>query len=405
MRPISVADVAAERTPPASRAESGPRHATTAIDDGVVVASLSTQLAVVDSKGTVVRVNEAWRSATGEGPIGEERSMVGRSYLDECRRAEGQGFVAARELREGIEAVLTRRMRTFRYEFSSHASDRWYQVVVDALKESSAGGGCGGAVLSVSDVTERKMEEETAEATRRHIAHLGRLSMMNEIASALACEVKQPVAAIRLNALAGATLLGSPHKTHDGVWNDSREAWQMFKDIYDDASRASGVIEHVHQHVRRQGAHGGIVNLGETCRTTTELVAREASLRGARIELDIDPEAAAIAGDAIELQQIAMSLLLNALDAVSASRERVITVGTVARGGEVELYVRDTGPGLSPTVRQHLFESFFTTKEGGLGMGLIIVRSIVERHRGRVSGENVPGGKGGAIFRVHLPVS
>lgn len=402
MRPIQVTEASAERSTLISRGESGPRQQTTAIDDGVVLASLSTQLAVLDNTGTVVRVNEAWRTAAGEGPIGEERSIIGRNYLDECRRAEARGFGAARELRQGIEAVLTRRMRTFRCEFQSHARDRWHAIVVDALKQDLGG---GGAVLSVADVTERRLDAENAEATRRHVGHLGRMSMMNEIASALAFEIKQPVTAIRLNALAGATLLGSPHQNLDGAWGDSREAWQMFKDIYDDASRASGVIEHVHQHVRRPGAPGSIVDLGEACRTTTKLLAHEAALRGARIEIALDPDAPAIVGDAIEIQQIIMSLVLNALDAVSASTERVITLGTVAHGVEVELYVRDTGPGLSPTVRQHLFESFFTTKERGLGMGLIIVRSIVERHRGRVSGEDAPDGRGGAIFRVHLPVS
>jgi C4-dicarboxylate-specific signal transduction histidine kinase len=177
----------------------------------------------------------------------------------------------------------------------------------------------------------------------------------------------------------------------------------MFRDIYDDASRASGVIEHVHQHVRGQGANSGIVDVGEACRNTAKLVEHEATLRGARIELDIEVGAPTIVGDSIEVQQIVMSLLLNALDAVRMSAERVITLGTVGHGTEVELFVRDTGPGLSPKVRQHLFESFFTTKEGGLGMGLMIVRSIVERHRGRIIGEDAPGG--GAVFRVHLPVS
>ena len=390
------------RTTVASSSERGQRAQVAAIDDSVVLASLSIQLAVLDSSGIVVRVNEAWRSAAGRGPIGEERSIVGRSYLDECRRAEGRGFSVARELREGIEAVLTRRMRTFRCESPNRARDRWYEIVVDALKQDV---GSGGAIVSVSDVTERRLDEASAEATRRHIAHLGRIAMMNEIASALVSEIKQPVTAVRLNALAGATLLGSPHKSLDDVWSDGREAWQMFKDIYDDASRASGVIEHVHQHVRRQAAHGGVIDVGEICRSTAQLLEHEAALRGARIDLDLEAGLPAIVGDAIEIQQIAMSLLLNALDAVSASAERVITVGTVAHGGEVELYVRDTGPGLTPTVRQHLFESFFTTKEGALGMGLIIVRSIVERHRGRVSGEDGPDGRGGAIFRVHLPVS
>jgi C4-dicarboxylate-specific signal transduction histidine kinase len=400
MRPMSVTNRPKDRVAGASRSDAGARPPVPTIGDDVIFASLSTQIAVLDSGGTVIRVNDAWRSNPLDGSIAEDRSIVGRNYLDECRRAERRGAQAARDLRQGIEGVLTRRAKTFRCEFSPRATDHRYEVIVDMLRHEG-----GGAVVSFADVTGRRLDDENAEATRQHVAHLGNAAMMAEIASALACEIKQPVAAIRLNALAGATLLGSPHAGLEAAWSDSREAWQMFKDIYDDASRASGVVEHVHQHVRRQGAQGGMVDIGETCRTTASLVEHEAVLRGARIELQIDPATPAIVGDGIEFQQIVMSLLLNALDAVATSSERVITLGTVTHGAEVELFVRDTGAGLSPTARQHLFESFFTTKEGGLGMGLIIVRSIVERHRGRVSGENALDGKPGAIFRVHLPVT
>src|SRR6185369_2484775 len=302
--------------------------------------------------------------------------------LGECRRAEARGVDGARALRQAIEAVLARRMTRFRGDYRRHGEERWYEVIVDAVKHET-----GGVIVSVADVTERRRDESQAELRRRHVAHLGQMAMMTEIASALVHEIKLPVTAIRLNALAGATLLGSPRTAFDAVWSDSREAWQMFKDVYDDASRASGTI----------------VDIGETCRTTARLLEYEATLRGARLELDVEADVPAVVGDAIEIQQIVMSLTMNGLDAVSASSKRVVTLGVAARGAEVELFVRDTGPGLSPSVRQHLFESFFTTKESGLGMGLMVVRSITERHRGRVSAEDSPDGRGGAIFRVHLP--
>ncbi|HWJ14633.1 MAG TPA: ATP-binding protein [Gemmatimonadaceae bacterium] len=365
-----------------------------------VLDSLSTQIAVLDDNGVVVYANAAWRTAAAERVGGADRAVIGRNFLGECRRAEARGVDGARALRQAIEAVLARRMTRFRGDYRRHGEERWYEVIVDAVKHET-----GGVIVSVADVTERRRDESQAELRRRHVAHLGQMAMMTEIASALVHEIKLPVTAIRLNALAGATLLGSPRTAFDAVWSDSREAWQMFKDVYDDASRASGVIEHVQQHVRRQGTHGTIVDIGETCRTTARLLEYEATLRGARLELDVEADVPAVVGDAIEIQQIVMSLTMNGLDAVSASSKRVVTLGVAARGAEVELFVRDTGPGLSPSVRQHLFESFFTTKESGLGMGLMVVRSITERHRGRVSAEDSPDGRGGAIFRVHLPVS
>jgi len=401
---IATIETHAERT-----AVENPAERTFDTDDALLLDSLSTRIAVLDGRGTVMRVNEAWRAAGRDGPRGMvSRPIVGRSYLHEVRRAEAHGYEGAEEIRQGIEAVLMWRMTTFRGEFRWPPENRWYEMTVDALRRAA-----GGVVLSLVDVTDRRRADALIEVTRRHAAHLGRTTMMSEIASTLAQEIKQPMAAIQLNALAGATLLGSPRTAFDAIWSDSREAWQMFKDIYDDASRVSGVIEHVHKHVRRQGVQPGVVDIADTCRTAAKLLEHEAELRDARIDLDLEPGIPTIVGDAIEIQQIVMSLAQNALEAVAASSERVVTIGVAAQrcGTEVELYVRDTGPGLGPLVRQHLFESFFTTKECGLGMGLIIVRSIAERHRGRVSAEDVPnrdrrgGGGAGAIFRVHLPVS
>ena len=328
------------------------------------------------------------------------RPIVGRSYLHEVRRAEAHGYEGAEEIRQGIEAVLMRRMTTFRGEFRWPPENRWYEMTVDALRRAA-----GGVVLSLVDVTDRRRADALIEVTRRHAAHLGRTTMMSEIASTLAQEIKQPMAAIQLNALAGATLLGSPRTAFDAIWSDSREAWQMFKDIYDDAARASSVIEYVDQHVRRHGTRDALVDIGDVCRTTAKLLEYEATLRGARLALDVEAGMPAIVGDAVEIQQIVTSLSMNGLDAVAASSERVVTLGAAVRGAELELFVRDTGPGLSPSVRRQLFESFFTTKESGLGMGLIVVRSIAERHRGRVSAEDAPEGRAGAIFRVHLPMS
>jgi len=390
----------AQRHIVANQSETESAISTISVDD-VVLDSLSAELALLDSSGVIVRVNEAWRALIRDGIGGEHRSGLGRNYLDDFRRAEARGCDGARDVRQGIEAILARRMRTFRCEFHCHPDDRWFEIVVDAVKHER-----GGAILSLVDITDRRRDDGLAELARRHAAHQGRTAMMNEIASALAQELKQPVTAIRLNALAGATLLGAPRAAFDGAWGDSREAWQMFKDIYDDASRASTVIEHVHQHVHCQGARAGIVDIGDACRTTVKLLEHEAISRGARIDLDLEAGVPVIVGDAIEIQQVMMSLTQNALDAVASSPERVVTLGTSARGGagEVELYVRDTGTGLAPSLRRHLFESFYTTKERGLGMGLMIVRSIAERHRGRVSAEDAPDHRG-AIFRVHLPVS
>jgi len=116
----------------------------------------------------------------------------------------------------------------------------------------------------------------------------------------------------------------------------------------------------------------------------------------------LDPDVPPVRGDPVQLQQVLINLTLNALDAVSISTsEREAAIRTVRNNGDVEVHVSDTGPGLAPEVQQRLFEPFFSTKPHGLGMGLTIVRSIVERHNGRLHAENRPAG--GALFTVTLP--
>jgi C4-dicarboxylate-specific signal transduction histidine kinase len=109
-----------------------------------------------------------------------------------------------------------------------------------------------------------------------------------------------------------------------------------------------------------------------------------------------------VVGDPVQLQQVVINLTLNALDASAGSANHAVTITTATHKEEAEISIRDTGPGLAPEVQQHLFEAFFSTKAQGLGMGLVIVRSIVERHNGRVHAESLT--NGGAIFRVLLPV-
>jgi C4-dicarboxylate-specific signal transduction histidine kinase len=144
------------------------------------------------------------------------------------------------------------------------------------------------------------------------------------------------------------------------------------------------------------------------CTRATRLLEHESLKRRVRIELELDPRMRSVTGDAVQLQQVVLNLAFNALEAAATSAaERSVTVGTTIgepeASGEVCVFIRDTGPGLAPDVRPHLFEPFFSTKTHGLGMGLAIVRLIVERHHGRIVADNDPAG--GAVFRVQLPAA
>jgi signal transduction histidine kinase len=236
------------------------------------------------------------------------------------------------------------------------------------------------------------------EESRGQLAHIGRVATLGEMTAAISHELRQPLAAIRSHAEAGAMLL-------DRTPSDSREAREVFTDIANENRRAVEVLDHIRALVRKGDATDASVDLNRVCERSMELLKYDAARRGVQLRLSLEPGLPPVIGDAVQLQQVVLNLALNAMDAAQTSpRTREVVLGTSAgRNGEVEIFVRDTGSGLSPEVRQRAFEPFFSTKTQGLGMGLAIVRSIVERHHGRVHAENEDAG--GAVFRVQLPIA
>jgi signal transduction histidine kinase len=242
-------------------------------------------------------------------------------------------------------------------------------------------------------------QRRRADETRRQVAHIGRVALVGELTATMSHELRQPLAAIRMNAEAGAKIVA---RDTGQFGDEEREiCGEIFSEIVADDVLASDIITRVRALVRREELPHQPVDLNEICRTSTRLFQHDASTRHAEITLTLDPSVPTVTGDPVQLQQVVLNLIVNALDASSASTSPQVTISTIARGDEVEVAVRDNGPGLTPDVRQHLFESFFTTKPQGLGLGLPIVQSIIERHHGRVRAENAD--LGGAIFRVIMP--
>jgi signal transduction histidine kinase len=233
---------------------------------------------------------------------------------------------------------------------------------------------------------------------RDQLAHLGRVATLGELTAAISHELRQSLAAIRANAEAGAMLL-------DRSPSDLREARDAFADIASDDRRAVEVLDNIRRLVRKDDPVAAPVNLNEVCERSAELLMSDAVQRGIHLRLALAPGLPAVIGDPVQLQQVVVNLALNGMDAVQASAgAREVVVGTsTGSDGQVELVVRDTGPGLSSEARLRAFEPFFSTKRQGMGMGLAIVRSIVERHRGRVDVENANGA--GASLRVQLPAA
>ncbi|HEX5074346.1 MAG TPA: HAMP domain-containing sensor histidine kinase [Gemmatimonadaceae bacterium] len=246
----------------------------------------------------------------------------------------------------------------------------------------------------VAEEQQRRIDE-----TRRQVAHMGRVALVGELAATMSHDLRQPLAAIRMNAEAGAKIVARASGALDA--EDRAMCEEIFSDIVADNVLASDIITRVRALVRREELRSQPVDLNEICRTSARVVQYDVVARHAEITFELDPGQPTVTGDPVQLQQVVLNLLVNALDASAASTTPHVTISTVVQGEKVEVAVRDNGPGLSGEVQQRLFESFFTTKPQGLGLGLPIVQSIVERHHGRVRAENAEGG--GAVFRVTLP--
>lgn len=240
-------------------------------------------------------------------------------------------------------------------------------------------------------------QELRAEETRRQVTHMGRVALVGELAATISHDLRQPLAAIRANAEAGILLLG-------GASPGPSEAREIFQNIVDDDARAVEVIESVRKLLRKDELIVRSVDINEICRDAVRLLRGDALVRTTRLELSLSPNVPKIIGDPIQLEQVVLNLALNGLEAASLSNmERSVIVHTEASADYVEVLVEDSGPGIPPAVQSRLFQSFFSTKAGGLGLGLVIVRSIVERHNGRIHVEN--NSLGGAVFCVRLPVT
>jgi len=242
------------------------------------------------------------------------------------------------------------------------------------------------------DITERKRAEEA----KQKLAHAGRVALMGELTALIAHEVNQPLGAILSNADAAELLLQAGPGRLD-------EVRRILADIRKDDLRASEVVRRIRELVRPQELERRPLDLNEVVAGVLQLIGPEAARRGVVVEPALAPALPAVHGGRIHLQQVLLNLLLNAIEAMADTPEsrRRVAVRTARMAGGVEVSVSDAGHGIPPERLSRLFDSFFTTKKDGMGMGLSIARSIIEAHGGRIWAEANPAG--GATFRFTVP--
>jgi signal transduction histidine kinase len=243
----------------------------------------------------------------------------------------------------------------------------------------------------------RKQAEKEARHRRDELAHVTRVATMGELTSSLAHELNQPLAAIRNYANAAQRFLsqGEP-----GL-SKTREA---LEGIIRDDRRAAEVIGRVRGLLKKEEPHYRPVHMNNVIQEILTFIRSDSVLEGLSIETELAPELPAVAGDRVQLQQVLLNLMLNAVDAMNKTRpdlrKLVIQTENEEERG-VKISVRDFGAGIDEAQRDKLFEPFYTTKAAGMGMGLAICQRIIHAHGGSIQAENNP--DGGATFYFTLP--
>jgi len=254
-------------------------------------------------------------------------------------------------------------------------------------------------LANVIDVSARLAAEEVARRIREQVELLGRVSLLGEMTASLAHELNQPLAAIVNNATAAMQYLEQGRLKPEQLQD-------ILNDVVADGRRAFDVMQNVRNAIKKGAAIRGRINLNDLVKATTHMVQPDAAAHLCKIKTSLTADLPPIEGDPIQIQQAVINLVRNAFDAMcdAPPNRRIVEIATDYNGdGAVGVAVRDHGSGISEATRDRLFEQFFTTKDEGLGMGLAIVRSIVEAHGGTISAENAQGG--GARFHFRLPIT
>jgi signal transduction histidine kinase len=242
----------------------------------------------------------------------------------------------------------------------------------------------------------RRLAEADATARRGELARAARFATVGELSASIAHEVGQPLGAILSNADAAELLVKASHV-------DRSELEDILSDVKRDALRANDVVQRLRSLLQKQGVAFEPLQLEPMLQCALKLVAPEAKRRNISLETNYDAADAEIMGDVVQLQQVVLNLAINAMDAMQDTvlSSRVLTIGTRQRASGVEFTVADRGCGIGSASARRLFEPFYTTKPHGMGLGLSIVRSIVEAHDGHVDAAAREGG--GTVFTVWLP--
>jgi C4-dicarboxylate-specific signal transduction histidine kinase len=271
---------------------------------------------------------------------------------------------------------------------------RWQVVFVSAIVVLQA-------MLIAGLIYERRRRQFAEFDARQRIAelaHVNRYSIAGELTTSIAHELNQPLGSILVNTETAALMLESPSL-------DVNELKEILSDIRRDDQRAGEVIRRLRSLLKRAPFEAKEIDLNEMVGETIDLVSALAHARAVFLSSVLAETPLPVKADNIQLQQVLINLIVNAIDAMEPmdKSQRRVAVRTARNGDSAEIEIVDSGPGILAGKLSEVFDPFYTTKPNGMGMGLSIARTIIEAHGGQISAENQA--KQGALFRISLPLA
>lgn len=400
------------------RAEAALRDANAELERRVVLRTAELEAEVAQRRRTeeILRASEQrWRSMFEASAVGIAltdrnrrfvaaneafQKMIGYTEQELC--ALGPAEITHEEDRaeteEMLDDILSGRRPEYHVEKRYRCKDGtviW--VRVSTARAPGPDSSLPGIPTIIEDITERKRAEDALQEARDTLYRVTRLTTMGELSASIAHEINQPLSAIVANGAACLNLLSEPS-------SDVEEAREAIADIISDGRRASAVLARVRQLVKKSVPERACVNVNDAVAEVLSLARQELQRSQIAAKLELASDLPSVQADRIQLQQVVLNLVMNGIEAMRGviDRARVLRVRSeVVPPANIAVTIEDTGTGFGNTGPERIFETLFTTKEDGMGMGLSISRSIVQSHGGRLWA--VPRNGCGAAFSFTLP--
>jgi PAS domain S-box-containing protein len=332
---------------------------------------------LVDMDGRILQYNETYRAMTGYSQD-ELQKLTYRDITPEKWHEGEKRIITEQVFARGYSDVYEKEYR--------HKDGTVFPIELRAFRLKDERGNDIGMWAIVRDISGRKQIESETRKLREDLAHVTRVSTLGELTSSLAHEINQPLAAILSNAQAAQRFLSQDNP-------DMKEIAEILGDIIRDDNRAAEVIRKIRALLKKDETSFEALSLNDVVEEILNVIRNDTALATLTLEKAFAPTLPAVWGDRIQLQQVILNLVMNAAEAMrdGSTRRRILTVRTSKKDERfAEVSVVDTGPGVDEKTAGRIFEPFYTTKSGGMGMGLAISQHIVASHKGQMRAVNNP---------------